>query len=116
MIHIHKGQVRTKYEFCESVKMRGYAEIDTELKLSDPMDIRLYHMRSIFTPVCHRCKVGVCRRYALEAIINAITYLHVQNYVYVPCYNCYASRVCNNMRLGGRLICTCGIINGKKYS
>ena len=42
------SQVHTKYEFCESVKTRGYAEIHTELKLSDPMDIRLYHMRSIF--------------------------------------------------------------------
>ena len=56
------------------------------------------------------------RRYALEAIINDIIYLRVHNYVYVPCYNCYGSRVCNNTRLGGRLICTCGIINGKKYS
>ena len=43
-----QSQVHTKYEFCQSVKMRGYAEIHTELKLSDPMDIRLYHMRSIF--------------------------------------------------------------------
>ena len=40
--------------------------------------------------------VSSCRRYDLEAIINAITYLHVHNYVYVPCYNCYGSRVCNN--------------------
>ena len=37
-----------------------------------------------------------CRRYALEAIINDIIYLRVHNYVYVPCYNCYGSRVCNN--------------------
>ena len=58
----------------------------------------------------------ICRRYALEAIINDIIYFRVQNYDYVPCYNCYGSRVCNNTRLGGRLICTCGIINGKKYS
>ena len=36
------------------------------------------------------------RRYALEAIINDIIYLRVHNYVYVPCYNCYGSRVCNN--------------------
>jgi len=41
-------------------------------------------------------QVGVCRRYALEAIINVIIYLHVCNYVYIPCYNCNGSRVCNN--------------------
>ena len=35
------------------------------------------------------------RRYALEAIINDIIYLRVHNYVYVPCYNCNDSRVCN---------------------
>ena len=40
--------------------------------------------------------MGVCRRYALEAIINVIIYLHVCNYVYIPCYNCYGSRVYNN--------------------
>ena len=43
-----QSQVHTKYEFCESMKMWGYAEIHMELKLSDPMDTRLYHMRSIF--------------------------------------------------------------------
>jgi len=104
-----QSQVRTKYEFCESVKTRGYAEIHTELKLSDPMDIRLYHMRSIFytsmplvqsalalTRLLTLVQVGVCRRYALEAIINDIIYLRVHNYVYVPCYNCYGSWVCNN--------------------
>ena len=41
-------------------------------------------------------QVGVCRRYALEAIINVIMYLHVCNYVFVPCYNCNDSRVYNN--------------------
>ena len=40
-------------------------------------------------------QVGVCRRYALEAIINDIIYLRVHNDVYVPCYNCNDSRVCN---------------------
>ena len=43
-----QSQVHKKYEFCENVKTRGHAKIHTELKLSDPMDIRLYHMRSIF--------------------------------------------------------------------
>jgi hypothetical protein len=52
-----QSQVYTKYEFCESMKTRGYAKIHTELKSSDPLDIRLYHKRSIFTPVCHRCEV-----------------------------------------------------------
>jgi hypothetical protein len=33
-----------------------------------------------------------CRRYALEAIINDIIYLHAHNYVYVPCYNFCCSR------------------------
>ena len=41
-------------------------------------------------------QMGVCRRYALEAIINVIVYLHVHNYVYVSCYNCNVSRVYNN--------------------
>ena len=41
-------------------------------------------------------QVGACRRYALEAIINVIVYLRVHHYVYVPCYNCYGSRVCIN--------------------
>ena len=41
-------------------------------------------------------QVGVYRRYALEAIINVIIYLHVHNYVYSSCYNSYGSRVCNN--------------------
>jgi hypothetical protein len=40
-------------------------------------------------------QVGVCRRYALEAIINVIDYLPVHNYVYDPCYICNDSRVCN---------------------
>jgi hypothetical protein len=45
--YIH-SQVHTKYAFCESVKMRRYVNIHTELKSSDPLDIRLYHMQSIF--------------------------------------------------------------------
>jgi hypothetical protein len=37
-----------------------------------------------------------CRRYALQAKINVIIYLHVRNYVHIPCYNYYGSRVYNN--------------------
>ena len=81
----------------------------TDLKLSGPLDEDYTTSEANFTPVCHGCKVlvaltrlltlvqvGVCRKYALEAIINVIIYFHDHNYVYIPCYNCYGSRVYNN--------------------
>jgi hypothetical protein len=46
------SQVHTKYEFCESVKTRGYAKIHTELKSSDPLDIQaIPQAKHIYTGV-----------------------------------------------------------------
>ena len=55
--HTYKAKSTQNMNFCENVKTRGHAKIHTELKSSDPLDIRLYHKRSIFTPVGHRCEV-----------------------------------------------------------
>jgi len=60
--------------------------------------------------------VGVCRRYALEAIINVII---ISLFIIMFMFHAITAMVLEsaiNTRLGGRLICTCGIINGKMYS
>ena len=51
---------------------------------------------------CQREHIRLCRRYALEAIINVIDYLPVHNYVYVPCYNCCGSRARISIKALGR--------------
>ena len=57
-----------------------------------------------------------CRRYALEAIINDIIYLRVHIMFMFHAITAMILESAISTRLRGRLICTCGIINGKKYS
>ena len=61
-------------------------------------------------------QVGVCRRYALEAIISVIIYLLLVVKFIFRAITAMVLESAITTRLEGRLICTCGIINGKMYS
>jgi hypothetical protein len=57
-----------------------------------------------------------CRRYALEAIIKL---LFISMFIIMFMFHAITAMVLESTittRLGGRLICTCGIINDKMYS
>ena len=47
VIQFIQNQFHTNYEFCESMKMHGYAKLHTDLNMSDLIGRSLYHKQSM---------------------------------------------------------------------